>query len=54
VRYHVSVLDIRRTNGLLADSALFARDFVHIPTRQLPIGCGGLGIAAARFLVSIR
>jgi hypothetical protein len=33
------VADIKRTNSLLSDSAMFARDTLLIPTRPLPMGC---------------
>lgn len=33
------VADIKRTNSLLSDSAMFARDSLLIPTRPLPMGC---------------
>ncbi len=33
------VSDIKRANGLLADSAMFAKDTLLIPTRPLPVGC---------------
>jgi len=33
------VSDIKRANGLLSDSAMFARDSVLIPTRPIVIGC---------------
>ena len=35
----VQVSDIKRANGLLADSAMFAKDTLLIPTRPMPIGC---------------
>lgn len=38
VRYHVTVSDIKRANGLLSDSAMFARDTLLIPTKPLPVG----------------
>ena len=41
------VSDIKRANGLLTDTAMFARPYVHIPTSQLPVGCV-LGAAAWR------
>jgi hypothetical protein len=34
----LQVGDIKRANGLLSDSAMFAREFINIPTRQMPIG----------------
>lgn len=34
------VSDIKRANGLLSDTAMFARDTLLIPTRPLPVGCG--------------
>lgn len=34
----LQVSDIKRANGLLSDSAMFARDTVLIPTRPIPIG----------------
>lgn len=37
IRYHVSVSDIKRANGLLSDTAMFAKDTVLIPTQALPI-----------------
>ncbi|KAK9917383.1 hypothetical protein WJX75_003789 [Coccomyxa subellipsoidea] len=36
VRYHVSVSDIKRSNGLLSDSAMYAKDTLLIPTRAMP------------------
>jgi hypothetical protein len=33
------VADIKRTNSLLSDSAMFARETLLIPTRPLPMGC---------------
>lgn len=33
------VSDIKRANALLADTAMFAKDTLLIPTRPLPIGC---------------
>ncbi|PSC70710.1 heat shock 70B [Micractinium conductrix] len=38
VRYNVTVSDIKRANGLLADTAMFAKDTLLIPTRPLPVG----------------
>ncbi|KAI3437885.1 hypothetical protein D9Q98_000330 [Chlorella vulgaris] len=38
VRYNVTVSDIKRANGLLADSAMFGKDTLLIPTRPLPVG----------------
>ncbi|KAI8471893.1 MAG: hypothetical protein J3K34DRAFT_520248 [Monoraphidium minutum] len=37
VRYGIHVSDIKRANGLLSDSAMFAREFILIPTKQLPM-----------------
>lgn len=34
----MQVSDIKRANGLLADSAMFAKDTLLIPTRPLPVG----------------
>lgn len=34
----VQVSDIKRANGILSDNAMFAREFIKIPTAQLPIG----------------
>ncbi|CAL8463425.1 g2959 [Coccomyxa elongata] len=36
VRYHVSVSDIKRSNGLLSDSAMYAKDTLLIPTQAMP------------------
>ena len=36
---YVQVSDIKRANGLLADTAMFAKDTLLIPTRPLPVGC---------------
>lgn len=38
IRYNVTVSDIKRANGLLTDTGMFARDTLLIPTRQLPVG----------------
>lgn len=38
IRYNVSVADIRRANGLLSDTAMFARDTLLIPKHCLPVG----------------
>ncbi|GIL53464.1 hypothetical protein Vafri_9057 [Volvox africanus] len=38
IRYNISVGDIKRSNGLLSDSALYARSIILIPTKHLPIG----------------
>ncbi|KAK9802986.1 hypothetical protein WJX73_004393 [Symbiochloris irregularis] len=38
VRYGVSVSDIKRANGLLSDTAMFAKDTLLIPTQALPVG----------------
>ncbi|PNH05970.1 hypothetical protein TSOC_007704, partial [Tetrabaena socialis] len=38
IKYNASVGDIKRANGLLSDSALFARGVILIPTSHLPIG----------------
>lgn len=35
----VQVSDIKRANNLLSDTGMFAREFVLIPTQQLPVGC---------------
>ncbi len=35
----MQVSDIKRSNSLLSDSAMFARDSLLIPTRPLPMGC---------------
>ena len=35
---HAQVSDIKRANGLLADSAMFGKDTLLIPTRPLPVG----------------
>lgn len=37
VRYGITVSDIKRANGLLSDSAMFAREYINIPTRHLPL-----------------
>lgn len=37
VRYGVAVADVKRANGLLSDTGMFAREHVLIPTRQLPL-----------------
>ena len=34
----LQVADIKRANGLLSDSAMFAKDTLLIPTRSLPVG----------------
>ncbi|CAL5223678.1 g6229 [Coccomyxa viridis] len=36
IRYGVSVADIKRANGLLSDSAMFAKDKLLIPTQAMP------------------
>lgn len=38
IRYNVSVADIKRANGLLSDTAMFARDTLLIPKHCLPVG----------------
>ncbi|KXZ54734.1 hypothetical protein GPECTOR_4g803 [Gonium pectorale] len=38
IKYNVSVGDIKRANGLLSDSALYARGTILIPSGHLPIG----------------
>lgn len=38
IRYHVTVSDIKRANGILSDNVMFAREHVKIPTGQLPVG----------------
>ena len=38
----LQVSDIKRANGLLADSSMFARDTLLIPTRPLPVGCAAV------------
>uniref|UniRef100_A0A383WL34 LysM domain-containing protein n=1 Tax=Tetradesmus obliquus TaxID=3088 RepID=A0A383WL34_TETOB len=38
IKYNITVSDIKRANGILSDNAMFAREFVKIPTAQLPIG----------------
>lgn len=38
IKYNVSVSDIKRCNGLLSDTAMFARDTLLIPTERLPVG----------------
>ncbi|KAK9839447.1 hypothetical protein WJX81_002611 [Elliptochloris bilobata] len=36
VKYNISVSDIKRSNGLLSDTAMFAKDTLLIPTRAMP------------------
>lgn len=38
IRYHVTVSDIKRANGLLSDTAMFARGTLLIPKKPLPVG----------------
>lgn len=38
VRYNITVSDVKRANGFLSDTAMFAREYVHIPTKQLLAG----------------
>ncbi|DBA83999.1 hypothetical protein WJX77_002401 [Trebouxia sp. C0004] len=38
VKYNVSVADIKRANGLLSDTAMFAKDYLLIPSKSMPIG----------------
>ncbi|KAF6257014.1 hypothetical protein COO60DRAFT_49052 [Scenedesmus sp. NREL 46B-D3] len=38
IKYNITVSDIKRANGILSDNAFFAREFIKIPTTQLPIG----------------
>ncbi|KAL4451894.1 hypothetical protein ABPG75_007556 [Micractinium tetrahymenae] len=38
VKYNVTVSDIKRANGMLADNAMFGKDTLLIPTRPLPVG----------------
>eukprot|EP00882_Tetradesmus_deserticola_P010968 GHRQ01011602.1.p1 GENE.GHRQ01011602.1~~GHRQ01011602.1.p1 ORF type:complete len:271 (+),score=48.08 GHRQ01011602.1:340-1152(+) len=38
IKYNITVSDIKRANGILSDNAMFAREFIKIPTTQLPIG----------------
>ncbi|KAL6769228.1 hypothetical protein ACKKBF_B17990 [Auxenochlorella protothecoides x Auxenochlorella symbiontica] len=38
IRYNASVADIKRCNGLLSDSAMYARETLLIPTQRLPLG----------------
>lgn len=35
---YLQVSDIKRANGLLSDTAMFAKDQLLIPTRSIPIG----------------
>ena len=42
IKYNVTVADIKRANGLLSDTAMFAKDTLLIPTRSLCIGCAPL------------
>ncbi len=39
------VSDIKRSNSLLSDSAMFARDSLLIPKRPLPMGCAAQSTA---------
>ena len=36
--FTMQVADIKRANGLLSDTAMFAKDCLLIPTRSMPIG----------------
>jgi len=38
IKYNVTVADIKRANGLLSDTAMFAKDTLLIPTRSMSIG----------------
>lgn len=38
IKYNVTVADIKRANGLLSDTAMFAKDTLLIPTRSLSVG----------------
>lgn len=38
IKYNVTVADIKRANGLLSDTAMFAKDTLQIPTRSLSVG----------------
>jgi len=38
IKYNVSVADIKRFNGLLSDTALYARDILLVPTKLYPVG----------------
>ncbi|KAJ9530275.1 hypothetical protein QJQ45_023562 [Haematococcus lacustris] len=38
VKYNVSVADIKRANGLLSDSAMYALETIQVPTKLLPLG----------------
>jgi hypothetical protein len=33
----LQVSDIKRINGILSDNAMFAREFIKIPTGQVPM-----------------
>lgn len=37
IKYHVTVSDIKRANGILSDNAMFAREHVKIPTGSIPL-----------------
>ena len=53
VRYGVSVSDVRRANGLLCDTGMYARGSLLIPVAPLSpvgwveLGCGGRGWTGA-------
>lgn len=38
VKYNVSVADIKRANGLLSDTAMFAKDYLLIPSKSMCVG----------------
>ncbi|KAF5831219.1 hypothetical protein DUNSADRAFT_13428 [Dunaliella salina] len=38
IKYNASVADIKRFNGLLSDTALYARDILLVPTKLYPVG----------------
>jgi len=48
------VSDIKRSNGLLSDTAMFAREYIRIPTGQLPIGCVAVRVERERLVVGSR
>lgn len=38
IKHNISVGDIKRANGLLSDTAMYARDTILIPNQHLPLG----------------
>ncbi|KAL3130919.1 hypothetical protein ABBQ38_000246 [Trebouxia sp. C0009 RCD-2024] len=38
VKYNVSVADIKRANGLLSDTAMFAKEYLLIPSKSMSVG----------------